>query len=274
MKRLPRKARAIQALAAGLLLSLPLQAQAHRSWLLPSATVLSGNAPWVTVDAAVSTDLFHFEHTPLKLDDLSVLMPDGTVGKAEHLATGQYRSSFDVALQQAGTWKFGITTDGLLASWEEQGERKRWRGSRDAFSTAVPARADKLEVVQTGNRVETFVTLGKPSTAVFKPTGKGLELVPLTHPNDLVAGETSRFRLLKEGAAAAGLTVSIIPGGKRYRNQLDDREVLTDQDGIFTVTWPQAGMYWLNASLQDEQGEAPATRRRMSYALTLEVLAP
>jgi hypothetical protein len=38
------------------LLAVP--AQAHRAWLLPSATVLSGTDAWVTVDAAISNDLF------------------------------------------------------------------------------------------------------------------------------------------------------------------------------------------------------------------------
>ena len=46
---------------------LPLSAQAHRAWMLPSATVLSGEEPWITVDAAVSNDLFYFEHVPMRL---------------------------------------------------------------------------------------------------------------------------------------------------------------------------------------------------------------
>ena len=47
-------------LAAAAVTMLSASAQAHRTWLLPSATVLSGKAPWVTVDAAVSKDLFYF----------------------------------------------------------------------------------------------------------------------------------------------------------------------------------------------------------------------
>lgn len=36
-------------------------AQAHNVWLLPSTTVLS-KSEWITVDAAVSNDLFFFNH--------------------------------------------------------------------------------------------------------------------------------------------------------------------------------------------------------------------
>ena len=52
--------------ALALAVCLPLSAQAHRAWMLPSATVLSGEEPWITVDAAVSNDLFYFEHVPMR----------------------------------------------------------------------------------------------------------------------------------------------------------------------------------------------------------------
>jgi len=69
--------------ALALAICVPLSANAHRTWMLPSATVLSGNDPWVTVDAAVSNDLFYFEHFPLRLDGLQVTAPDGSVAKPE-----------------------------------------------------------------------------------------------------------------------------------------------------------------------------------------------
>lgn len=49
---------------------LSFSAHAHRAWMLPSATILSGDAPWVTVDAAVSNDIFYFEHFPLQIEEI------------------------------------------------------------------------------------------------------------------------------------------------------------------------------------------------------------
>jgi len=63
--------------------------------------------------------------------------------------------------------------------------------------------------------MEVFVSSGKPSDNVFKPTGAGLELVPITHPNDLFAGDTSNFRFLLDGKPAADIEVTVIPGGIR-----------------------------------------------------------
>ena len=58
-------------LAAALAAALPFSALAHKAWLLPSQTVIAGNAPWITVDGAVSNDLFYFNHVPLRLAALS-----------------------------------------------------------------------------------------------------------------------------------------------------------------------------------------------------------
>jgi len=46
-------------------------AMAHNLWMKPSATVLS-KADWVTVDAAVSNDIFFFNHRPLAVDKLTI----------------------------------------------------------------------------------------------------------------------------------------------------------------------------------------------------------
>ena len=60
-----------------LCLCVPLTAQAHRVWMLPSATVLSGDDNWITIDAAVSNDLFYFEHFPLQIANLGGTIPQG-----------------------------------------------------------------------------------------------------------------------------------------------------------------------------------------------------
>jgi len=217
-------------------IALPLTVQAHRQWLFPSATILSGNDPWVTIDAAISNDLFYFEHFPLRLDNLVVTAPDGTSAKAENAATGRYRSTFDVHLTQKGTYKIAVVNNTVAATYQENGQEKTWRGSPDAFTKEVPAGAANLKVSRTSGRVEVFVTSGKPTETVLKPTGVGLELAPVTHPNDLIAGEPATFGFVLDGKPAANLAVTLIPGGIRYRDTLGEIKATTDQDGKVTVT--------------------------------------
>ncbi|KWR74641.1 DUF4198 domain-containing protein [Cupriavidus sp. IDO] len=251
----------------------PLAAHAHRQWLLPSATVLSGSDPWVTVDAAVSNDLFYFEHVPLRLDNLQVTAPDGSAVKAENTSTSRYRSTFDLHLSQPGTYKVSVVNQGLFASYKVDGQTRRWRGTAESFAKEVPANAQDLQVTQAEGRVESFVTAGKPSDKGLRTTGRGLELAPITHPNDLVAGDTASFRLLLDGKPAGNLKVSVVPGGIRYRDQLQEFSATTDADGKFSVKWPAPGMYWLEAEVRDDKASVkPAKSRRATYAVTMEVL--
>ncbi|NIJ37044.1 putative GH25 family protein [Sphingopyxis panaciterrae] len=260
-------------------------ASAHRQWMMPSSTVLSGDDVWVTVDAAVSNDLFYFEHQPMRLDALKAWAPDGTEAAIENKATGRYRSTFDVHLTQKGTWRIASVSDGLMGSYDLNGKTERLpRGTTTAnLAEKIPAGATNVQTAESNNRNEIFVTVGEPTTTLFKPTGKGIELVPVTHPNDLISGEAATFQFLLDGKPTAGLPVTIIPGGIRYRDQLGQIDLKTDAEGKVEVTWPEAGMYWVNVTTprsERPEGEgapeaAPAApQRRASYVTTLEVMAP
>ncbi len=245
-------------LILGAALVLPTAASAHRGWLLPTATVLSGDSAWVEVDAAVSNELFYPDHNPMRLDGLVVTAPDGSVDKIQNGLTAKYRSTFDVQLSKPGTWKIGSFTNSVMASWTENGEVKRFRGTPEDFAKQVPAGAADLKTIKSSNRNETFVTRDAPTTTVFAPTGKGLELVPVTHPNDLVAGEAATFKFLLDGKPAANLEVTFAPGNARYRAAPGDFKVTTGADGAFKVTFPEAGMYWMNAVVRaGETGRRP-----------------
>ena len=252
----------------------PFTASAHKAWLLPSQTVVAGDNAWVTVDAAVSNDLFYFNHVPISLERLAITAPDGSRAESANGATGKFRSVFDVELKQSGTYRIAMLNSGLFANWEDvDGKPKRWRGTTAAFATEVPKDAKNLQVSQSFGRVETFVTHGAPNDTALKPSGEGLELVAVTHPNDLFAGDAATFSLHIDGKPAAGLDIEIVRGGTRYRNTQNEIKVTTGADGKFNVTWPEAGMYWLQVATQDDKTSLPqASKRRLSYVATFEVL--
>jgi uncharacterized GH25 family protein len=254
-------------------LTLPGSVQAHRAWLLPSATVLSGSEGWVTIDAAVSNDLFFFEHNPLRLDGLVVLGPGGIKLEPQNQSTGRLRSTFDVQLTAPGTYKFAVASDGVFAQYKQSGEQKRWRGRPEDIAKEIPQDAEELKITQSQRRLESFATLGSPDEAALKPSGVGLEMEPLTHPNDLVANEEATFKLLLDGKPVPDVEVSVLRGGIRYRDDLGETSIKTGPDGSFSITWPEPGMYWLEASVTDDKVTvSQAKERRTNYAVTLEVL--
>lgn len=262
-------------LALSLAAAAPFSAMAHKAWLQPSQTVIAGTNPWITVDAAVSNDLFYFNHVPLRTEGLAITAPDGSKADAQNVATGKYRTVFDVELKQQGTYRIATVNRNLMVRWEgADGKPAGLRGATpDDLATKVPKDAKNLQVSQSIGRIETFVTNGSPNDTALKATGEGLELVPVTHPNDLFAGEAATFRMLVDGKPAAGLEFEITRGGTRYRNAQDEIKVTTDANGEFSVTWPEAGMYWLETSATDAKTSVPqAKQRRLMYVATLEVL--
>lgn len=251
----------------------PLAADAHRTWMLPSATVLSGDDVWITVDAAVSNDLFYFNHHPLRLDGLTVTAPDGSPVEVENQSVGKYRSTFDVHLTQSGTYRLSLVSDFLFARYTLNGEQKRWRGTPKTLGSEIPAEAKDLRIRHSQRRMEAFATVGAPTEGALATSGEGLELVPVTHPNDLFAGETGEFRLLLDGRPAANVEVEIVRGGTRYRDDTGAFHAKTDRTGKFEATWPEPGMYWLNASVEDAGSTVKGAEGRVaSYTATLEVL--
>lgn len=266
-----------------LALTLSTPAQAHRPWLLPSASEVDGKEPWVTVDAAVSENLFDIDTSAIKLDTLTITGPDGASVKPDNLLTGKQRASAEVKLSQPGTYKFSLTNATAMASYTVNGETKRWRGPVSELEKSIPAQAEGLQVSRTHQRLETYVSANQSNDKVLAPTGAGLELLPLSHPTELLAGERARFRVLLNGKPLANQVVAIVPGGVRQRGVLKDFAATSDAKGEFSVTWPFAQTYWLQTSYPPRvETPAPAAGQprpappaeRFVTAITIEAQQP
>ncbi len=244
---------------------------AARAWILPSQTIVANAGGWVAFDTASADDLFSVNQGALPLDQLVITTPDGLAVEPQNAAKGRSRSSFDLELRKTGTYRIALAGDTVMARWEEDGKPKRWRGAPAEMAKNIPANAAKLEVEQMQRRIETYVTVGTPSEV--KSVGVGLELMPLTHPNDLYAGESARLKFLLDGKPARDLEIEIVAGGTRYRDAPNEIRAKTDKDGIVTVMWPAAGLYWVDASVEDEKATVPNVKKRhATYNATLEVL--
>ncbi|MES2350794.1 MAG: DUF4198 domain-containing protein [Pseudomonadota bacterium] len=260
------------------LAGLSLSAQAHKPWLLPSSTNVEGKEAWVTVDAAISEGLFDIDHQPLKLDGIVVTGPDGGKLELQNVSNGKLRNTFDLKLPAPGTYKIALVSQGVMGSYKnKEGEMKRFRGTEESLAKDVPSDAAEVKLSRMQSRLETFVSTGTPDMAVFKPTGVGLELVPVTHPNDLRAGEKATWRFLLDGKPAANQAFSLIPGGVRYRGTLGEIRKSTDAKGEITFDLPAAGMYLVSsawpAAAPQTPGQPPQMApRRVSYAATVEIL--
>jgi len=268
------------AIAALTLLCSATTAHARSFWLLPSDTTLTPADQWVTVDVGMSTAPLEHSVMGLPLTHLRVTAPDGTPVAPQNATVGALRTVFDLPVKQRGSYRLVMVNDSFFATWKDPttGNPVRWRGTAQEFAQKVPTNASDVPELQAGQmlwRIESFITVGAPTPlpAANYYADQGLEMRPVTHPNDLAVGEAAQFAFHLNGKPAADLEITLTPGGFRWRNSADVIRLTTNAQGQIQVRWPAAGMYLINASAKDEQGDNPlAKQRQLFYAGTVEVL--
>jgi hypothetical protein len=266
-----------QLVLATLLAGAACAAQAHRPWMIPNASFVESDRgeTWATIDAAISEGLFEDDFLPQKLDGLMVTDPDGASSPAPAATVGKHRATVDIRLPKDGTYRITLAAVNVMGSYKLNGENKRFRATEATVKSEIPASATDVRTTTTVQRQDTFVTLNKPTTGALKPTGAGLEMVALTNPTELRAGETAKFRFQLDGKPLANFPFSLIPGGVKYRGTLGEVRVNTDANGEASFTLPGPNMYWLSAAYPAERrapGEGAAEGKRYSYSATFEIL--
>ncbi|MCA1245164.1 DUF4198 domain-containing protein [Massilia sp. MS-15] len=269
MKHLAKKSVLLLALA-----SLSFAASAHRGWMLPSASFVEKEEAWVTIDGAISEGLFEFDHVPLRMDGVTVTGPDGVTAPAPVAVLGKLRSTLDLRLPQDGTYRIAMVSNNVMGSYKVGGETRRFRGTEQSVAKEIPAGATDVQQSTTHTRMETFVSANKLSNGALKPSGQGLELVPITHPNDLRAGEPAKFRFQLDGKPLANFPFSMVPAGVKYRGTINEIRLSTDAKGEASFTLPAPNRYWLSAKYPVDQGKGPGEpgSRRYAYSATFEIL--
>jgi hypothetical protein len=250
-------------------------AQAHRPWMIPNTSVIESDRgdAWATIDAAISESLFEDDFMPQKLDGLTVTDPDGATAPAPSASVGKHRATVDIRLPKDGTYRITLATVSVMGTYRLNGEMKRFRATEQTAKDEIPAAATDVRSMTMVQRQDTFVTLNKPTAGALTPTGMGLELVALTNPTELRAGEKAKFRFQLDGKPLANFPFSLIPGGVKYRGTLNEVRLTTDANGDANITLPAPNMYWLSASYPANAPhgmDGPA--KRYSYSATFEIL--
>lgn len=238
----------------GLLFVSPL-ASSHDRWILPSHFNVSAESQetvWITSDVSASNQVFMVDK-PFSASNVQVLLPDGKRSSPSSSYTGGRKSVFDVQLTQDGTYKFeNEVTPRYFSHYKVKGKEGgvRSRLDKQATAAAMPKGAYDLEGVLNVSRVETYVTRNKPTDTVFKPKGEYLELVPITHPADIVENEPATLQFMFDGKPVEGVSVAVVKDGTLYRNKIEEIALTSDKEGKIQMTVPAAGRYLLHANIE------------------------
>jgi len=261
-----------------ILLLFSINVQAHKRWILPSIFNVS-EEQWITVDATVSNNIF-FSDKPWPLAGIIVSTPDNKHAKIENKFEGHRRSSFDLLLNVSGTYKITSGGDVFFAKYDKpiakEGEKptENIRGfDFSKLKASLPKNAGNISFAKSISRLESYVTLGALNSSVFKPENSGIELVPVTHPNDLYHQEKAQFQFLVNGKSVKDLTVMLVWEGTRHRDDEEAAILKTDSNGKVLIDLNRTGRFLLEASHHMElKNDKDFSELFMSYFGTFEVL--
>ena len=184
----------------------PATSVAARAWLLPSQTIVARAGGWVTFDAANSDDLFSFNQGAMPIDAAECPAPMASRSRHRTVAKGKTRSSFDLELRAAGTYRVAVAGDTVMARWEEDGKPKRWRGTAGGNGGE-----NSRQRGEAGSRTDAAarrnVRHRRHADRTEGTRASGSSSCPIQHPNDLYAGEAAKFRFLLDGKPAQDLEV-------------------------------------------------------------------
>jgi uncharacterized GH25 family protein len=89
-------------------------------------------------------------------------------------------------------------------------------------------------------------------TENYATDGKFLELLPKTHPSEIVEQEPATFIFTYHGKTQAGVEIEITRDSARYRNNPETLKLTSNDKGEITFTPAHAGRYLLIAEYQQE----------------------
>lgn len=247
------------------------QASAHSRWLLPSHYTLSSEqGEWIAVDATASNEVFNVDKA-LSIDPLSILTPSGKKARPSSTYKAHRKSVADYFVKENGTYKItNNASPSYFSSYKVGDKRKRARANKLELKTLAPSNASNLQTTFGLTRIETYITMNNP-TENYGIDGKFLELLPITHPSEIVEQEPATFAFTYHGKAQAGVEVEVIREGVRYRNDPKVLKLTTNSKGEITFTPAQAGRYLLIAEFQqDAKNKALADKEHGGIFLTFE----
>ena len=262
----------VRPFAALLLAALALPAAAHTPYLAPASFEVRPDSV-VTLDASFA-ETFFVPEVVFDNSTFAVTLPDGSTAAPDTVQLLKTRAVVEHKLPgQKGTYRFstGNRLGAVFRTWELNGKTE---SSRDP-AKPLPAGAKLTSHYQSLSRSEVYLTAGGPTTTALTPYGKGLELVPVTHPNDLYQGEQFDFSVQYDGKPLADQKVEFHRALGDGHTQPAPVVVTTDAAGKARFALTEAGSY---LALIRYRGPAPAGAAAPmygnNYTLSFRVLEP
>jgi len=255
-------------LISGFLLSLlSANSIAHTPFIAP-ISFAPAHQQWVSLDAGFAETFFHPD-VAFDKGDFKLLTPAGEWQKPSRIEMFTTRTLIEHQLQEKGTYRFSTGTryGAVFRFYELNGERKATRDPKEI----LPKGAKLLDHYQSVTLAETYITFDKPTTEALKPQGKGLELIAITHPDDIYAGENLSVQVLFDGKPLKDVQLTVYAANLVREKEEPYLRINTNTKGGADLLIKDAGVYLLHlrhTAVAPKGAEAP----KYGYVYTLSFL--
>lgn len=253
-----------------LILTISQSAIAHTQWLKPSVfnTALNGKTVWISGQLSMSEYAFNTERG--LSGKVTITQPNNKKIIINDLYTGKTSSLFELELTQAGTYKIE-TLIGPSISKPRKPMLVAKAEPKTKIESKIEKKAKPRPITRSVSRLTSYVTADAPSYETLNASKQWLDITPITHPGDIVAGEPARFLITYQGKPLADQSVTLVPSGGEYKNQSIEQEYMSNSQGEIQVDLATAGVYLLKSRYQfDLENDPQAKIMRCSAGLTFE----
>lgn len=246
---------------------------AHTPYLAPSDFAPRAGQT-IAMDASFAETFF----TPEVAFDgsrFSVTTPEGreTTPDVVHVMKTRTVAEYTLPANAKGTYRLGTgpRLGALFRIWEIDGKRE---STRDP-AVKIPSSAKVISDFQSLTLAETYVSVGAPDRTALAARNKGLEFVPVTHPDDVYVGEPFAFVVQYDGKPLAGQKVEITEAVWTSDRKPHTEQLTSDAHGKVSFTPKEPGT-WLALSRYRSTAPAgaPVPEYSNSYTLSFRVLTP
>jgi len=252
-----------------LLIAAPATVHAHTPYLLPSKFEVSARSAVISAEASL-TEQFFVPDGNYGAQPFTLTAPDGAVISIPEtdIHPLAVRTVVEHRLPEAlpGTYRLsaGPRVERISRSWEIDGELKRIRDPEEVMPEGAVLKSHS----QSFSASESYITVGEAdSEQVFSARGEGLEIVPISHPGQLQAGQPLELQIYYAGQPLPHHAVDLIAvtdfSGKHSKHSAE-----TDDNGHVRYVPAQPGIYLASVRFSPG-GELSAAKPLLNYSVNV-----
>jgi hypothetical protein len=244
------------------------QCGAHQKWLWPNSFNVSNAPVWISFDVTWSDAPFTAE-TGVGNDQITIIGPGNESVTLSQVFTGKTKSTGEVELGKAGTYRLQAVDP--LTYWtrvEQDGKQKWFKKPKGEVVGVKITRSDLY-----WSKAMAYVTIGKASEIPRPDDAEPLEIVLDTHPNQIVAGGKLELRVLSYGKPVTRARINVF--GASAAGHDPSQTIECDEEGVGRLQLDEPGRYLVSCELEREVPDDPkADVHSFNLYLTLLVQPP